>query len=275
MKVNKVSGSEDDGIDEGDDEIEEESEPELPVKIETVKKIYAQVPLVAKEPERQLSKKELKKKELAELEAVLAALGIPKKQNCRQDEVHGVTQENKSEELNGDMEKKENVPTESKNMKKKKKKDKSLKVVNGQDHHNGSEIVNNGQDEAGGIEEADVKERLKKLASAKKKKPNKEMDTPAKAAAVEAAARRAKLAAAKKKEKNHYNQQPVRILEGNHSTGYHAAKVVSAIENYDHGADEPRINPVNSRYNLSIEFSRPACPVLIQNGVLANPLGSP
>lgn len=45
--------------------------------------------LVSKETERQLSKKELKKKELAELEAVLAELGIPKKVTNGQDDSRG------------------------------------------------------------------------------------------------------------------------------------------------------------------------------------------
>lgn len=56
----------------------------------------------------------------------------------------------------------------------------------------------------------DLKERLKKVTTMKKKKlPSKDMDEAAKAAAVEAASRKAKLAAAKK-EKRHYNQQPAR-----------------------------------------------------------------
>jgi hypothetical protein len=38
------------------------------------------LPVVFREPERQLSKKELKKKELAELDAVLAELGLVQKE---------------------------------------------------------------------------------------------------------------------------------------------------------------------------------------------------
>lgn len=120
-------------------------------------------------------------------------------------------------ETDGDGEKKENVPAESKTSKKKKKKDKASKEVKeSQDQPNSSD-TNNGPDLATGTENVeedtstvDVKERLKKVASTKKKKSSKEMDAAARAAAQEAAARSARLAAAKKKEKNHYNQQPVR-----------------------------------------------------------------
>ncbi|RZC74719.1 hypothetical protein C5167_050197 [Papaver somniferum] len=50
-----------------------------------------QAPFPPKEEERQLSKKELKKKELAELDAVLAELGFDKKETDGQDESHGLT----------------------------------------------------------------------------------------------------------------------------------------------------------------------------------------
>ena len=63
------------------------------------------------------------------------------------------------------------------------------------------------EEDASGI---DVKEWLKKMASVRKKKSNKEFDAAARAAAIDAAARSARHVAAKKKEKNHYNQQPVR-----------------------------------------------------------------
>ncbi|KAI3834537.1 hypothetical protein MKW92_015113, partial [Papaver armeniacum] len=46
-------------------------------------------PLPPKEEDMKLSKKELKKKELAELDAVLAELGIDKKETDGQDESHG------------------------------------------------------------------------------------------------------------------------------------------------------------------------------------------
>lgn len=117
----------------------------------------------------------------------------------------------------GDDEKKESLPLESKSAKKKKKKDKSSREVREQEDQPNSSDVTNGLGENAGAENAeedasvmDVKERLKKMASVKKKKSNKELDSASKAAAIEAAARSAKLAAAKKKEKNHYNQQPVR-----------------------------------------------------------------
>ena len=134
----------------------------------------------------------------------------------------GVSQEKKEEdkkgELNGDGEKKDNAPTESKNAKKKKKRDKlsSKEVKESHDLPDSSDAANGLEEAAAGeqVEEetpaVDMKERLKKMASGKKKKSTKEMDGAARAAASEAAARSARLAAAKKKEKNHYNQQPVR-----------------------------------------------------------------
>lgn len=214
------SESEDDLLDEGDDDIEDESDHELnvPVSTEPVPKERPQQ-LVSKETERQLSKKELKKKELAELEAVLAELGIPKKVTNGQDDSRATVEVRKSEEPNGELGRKENAisSTESKSAKKKKaKKDKSFKEVKDiQDQPIG--LDNKTMDEATEAEPAeddtsaiDVKERLKKMASMKKKKSSKEMDAAAKAAAIEAAARTAKVLAAKKKEKNHYNQQPVR-----------------------------------------------------------------
>lgn len=72
------SESEEEGLDEVDDDNEEEEhdhEPEAPVERETVVKKLAEVSLAPKDPERQLSKKELKKKGLEELDAVLAELG--------------------------------------------------------------------------------------------------------------------------------------------------------------------------------------------------------
>jgi hypothetical protein len=101
------------------------------------------------------------------------------------------------------------APPETKNSKKKKsKKEKSPKEP--KETHDQAD----GSEEAAGAEpdkdtiSVDVKERIKKVASMKKKKSSKEMDAAAKIA--EAAARSAKLAVAKKKEKNHYNQHPVR-----------------------------------------------------------------
>ncbi|CAD6343194.1 unnamed protein product [Miscanthus lutarioriparius] len=120
---------------------------------------------------------ELKKKELAELDAVLAELGLGTSNNSTQDESNG----KKGADQVADGEKKDDAPAplESKNSKKKKSK-------------------------------KERQERIKKVAFMKKKKSSKEMDAAAKIAASEAAARSARLATAKKKEKSHYNQQPVR-----------------------------------------------------------------
>eukprot|EP00262_Sarcandra_glabra_P018924 TRINITY_DN6963_c0_g1_i1.p1 TRINITY_DN6963_c0_g1~~TRINITY_DN6963_c0_g1_i1.p1 ORF type:complete len:307 (+),score=118.17 TRINITY_DN6963_c0_g1_i1:356-1276(+) len=210
------SESEEDDLEEVDDDVDEEHdhEPEVPEPFEPVLKESPLASLAPKEAERQLSKKELKKKELAELEAVLAELGIPKKETNGQDESNGATEEKQLEKLYGEAEKKD--LSESKSSKKKKKKDKSSKDVKDMLELPNDTYIN-GLDESTGGEPAeeetsaiDVKERLKKIASMKKKKSNKEMDAAAKAAAIAAAARSAKLASAKKKEKNHYNQQPVR-----------------------------------------------------------------
>ncbi|CAN6699501.1 unnamed protein product [Malus baccata var. baccata] len=212
------SESEEEGLDEVDD-VDEEHENELEASVETepVKKLPEPSP-APKETERQLSKKELKKKGLEELEAVLAELGYPTKtETSGQDDSNGIAQEKKAENLNGDVDKKENVTGESKGAKKKKKKDKSAKEPKEpQDQPDGTNGGSAATDENAGTEKGedacagDVKERLKKVASMKKKKSSKEMDAAARAASSEAAARNARLAAAKKKEKNHYNQQPVR-----------------------------------------------------------------
>ncbi|KAK8595730.1 hypothetical protein V6N12_064241 [Hibiscus sabdariffa] len=206
------SESEEDILDEGDDVEEElDHEPEIQVHPEPVQEKAPEVPAPPKEAERQLSKKERKKKELAELEALLADFGVAQNEGNGQDESHEVEQEKKD-----DGGKKENPLGESKSAKKKKKKEKSKE---GKESHEQPTSTNftNGPDEDAPVEQTeddastvDMKERLRKMASMKKKKSNKEMDAAAKAAAQEAAARNAKLAAAKKKEKNHYNQQPAR-----------------------------------------------------------------
>jgi hypothetical protein len=215
------SESEEDILDEGDEEEEEEHDqlPEETIQMEPMENKAPEVPSAPKEAERQLSKKEIKKKELAELEALLADFGVSPKVDNTPDESQDVTREMKDGEANGNDggEKKGNVPTESKVAKKKKKKDKSSKEVKEPQDQLNSTDVTTGPEETAGTEHAeedassvDVKERLKRMASAKKKKSNKELDGAARAAATEAAARSARLAAAKKKEKNHYNQQPVR-----------------------------------------------------------------
>lgn len=85
------SEDDDDGLDIGDDDdVEEpENEPEAVVKEPTIEKA-APVPVPSKDAERQLSKKELKKKEMAELDALLHELGIANKDsNAAQDETTG------------------------------------------------------------------------------------------------------------------------------------------------------------------------------------------
>lgn len=70
--------SEDDILDEGDEHVEEEPEPEpeAPIPTEPLQKGPLLPPTAPKDTERQLSKKELKKKGLEELDALLAELGM-------------------------------------------------------------------------------------------------------------------------------------------------------------------------------------------------------
>lgn len=85
--------SEDDGLDdEVDDDADEdhEHEAEDAVPSEPTLKSAAAPPAPPKDTERQLSKKELKKKELAELDAVLAELGLGTSNNSTQDESNGM-----------------------------------------------------------------------------------------------------------------------------------------------------------------------------------------
>ncbi|KAI4983673.1 hypothetical protein ZWY2020_025539 [Hordeum vulgare] len=188
--------SEDDGldVDMGDDELEESE--------------HGHEVDVPSEPE-QLSKKELKKKELAELDAVLADLGIS--ENATLADVTSKS-ERKPDGQNGVGDKKGlPAPSESKTSKKKKpRKEKLLthhqfqqksskdskeqphKVDSSKDHGGAADDTKSGEEAT----VVDVKEKVKKIA--------------AKHTAMEAAARNAKLTAAKKKEKSHYNQQLVR-----------------------------------------------------------------
>ncbi|KAG0494268.1 hypothetical protein HPP92_005262 [Vanilla planifolia] len=204
--------SEDDGLVDGEDDIEDEAEqePEPPIPAEAVVKKPPPVPVATKDPERQLSKKAQKKKELEELDALLAEFGVSKK-----DEKGVIQSDNNApaeveeQTADGDNETAA-VPVESKTSKKKKgKKEKSKESKETQEPAGDADAtVTEAMEEPAAV--VDMKEKLKKVASTKKKKPGKEMDAAAKIAASEAAARSAKLAAAKKKEKNHYNQQPVR-----------------------------------------------------------------
>ncbi|XVF49238.1 hypothetical protein PTKIN_Ptkin03bG0252600 [Pterospermum kingtungense] len=212
------SESEEEGLDEvDDDDVEEEHENEAEAQVEVHPIVNKPPEASTKETERQLSKKELKKKGLEELDAVLAELGYTKEETSGpNDDSRGIAQ-GKTAESNGEMDKKENAAAESKSAKKKKKKDKSSKQAKEslQGQPEGTDAGNDAEEtgETRKPEETpavDVKERLKKVASSKKKKSSKEMDAAARAAANEAAARTARLAAAKKKEKNHYNQHPVR-----------------------------------------------------------------
>lgn len=83
------SESEEEGIEEIDDdnEDEHEHEPEVPVEKEPVIQKPPVASLPSKDTERQLSKKELKKKGLEELDAVLAELGLM--ESSGQDESQG------------------------------------------------------------------------------------------------------------------------------------------------------------------------------------------
>ncbi|XP_073129453.1 uncharacterized protein [Henckelia pumila] len=211
--------SEDELLVEGDDDVEEEPENEAEVlaQPEPIAKRPVELSPAPKEAERQLSKKEMKKKELAELDALLADFGINQKERA-EDELADASKE-KDGQFNEGAEKKDNGPAESKSAKKKKKKDKAAKEPKepqDQPQPDGSDCPN-GQEKDAAAEEVeedasavDLKERLKKVASSKKKKSNKDVDAAARAASAEAAARSARLAAAKKKEKSHYNQQPIR-----------------------------------------------------------------
>lgn len=208
LKREKEIESEDDSLDDEVDaaaEEEYEAADDVP-SAQAAKKAVAPI-APAKDTERQLSKKELKKKELEELDAVLAELGISDK--ATQHEAND--KKGACEAADGEEKEDATVPSESKTSKKKKaKKDRSSKEA--KETHDQNDMA----DDAAGAEpdedaaSVDVKERIKKVASMKKKKSSKEMDAAAKIAASEAAARRAKLAAAKKKDKNHYNQQPLR-----------------------------------------------------------------
>lgn len=89
---NQESESELEGLDDADDDGEEEHENDLEVteEAEPVLRKPPEPPVVTKEAERQLSKKELKKKGLEELEAVLAELGYtPKEPTGQEDDSNG------------------------------------------------------------------------------------------------------------------------------------------------------------------------------------------
>lgn len=93
------SESEDDILDEVDYDLEDEHdhdhdhdnehESEAPVHPEPAVKKVPEAAAAPKEAERQLSKKERKKKELAELDALLADFGVSQKDSNSQDESRG------------------------------------------------------------------------------------------------------------------------------------------------------------------------------------------
>jgi hypothetical protein len=70
-----LSQQESEGEDHGDEQNAVDSEVQASASVLDMN-VTPIAPAVVKEPDRQLSKKELKKKELAELEAVLAELGL-------------------------------------------------------------------------------------------------------------------------------------------------------------------------------------------------------
>lgn len=78
------SESEDDILDEGDDDMEEEHdhEPVVEEHPEPVVKKSVDASPANKEVDKQISKKERRKKELAELEAILAEIGVAPKEKA-------------------------------------------------------------------------------------------------------------------------------------------------------------------------------------------------
>eukprot|EP01018_Ginkgo_biloba_P007049 Gb_40661 [translate_table: standard] len=200
---------EDDIDEEADEEIEERQENDAESSLDAA----SGEPLVlqvnkTREPEKQLSKKEIKKKELAELDKVLAEFGLLTKEANGTNESQEKKTESEAKEV---LECKPSRPilAESKTTKKRKAKKEKFKEEEVGTTANGNEqdqIVDNKLETNAVV--ADPKAVLKKLVSQQKKKSGKESDTAAKAAAAEAAARAAKQAAAKKKDKMHYNQHP-------------------------------------------------------------------
>lgn len=84
------SESEDELLDEGDDDVEEglDQESEVHEEPEPLVQKAADASQAPKETERQLSKKERRKKELEELEAILADFGVNPKEKA-EDEASG------------------------------------------------------------------------------------------------------------------------------------------------------------------------------------------
>lgn len=225
----KEESDKEDSEDQEDYDIDEDVDEETDTK-EDDAKLSHDVPSVGsmvlqvnktREPEKQLSKKEIKKKELAELDKVLEEFGLLTKEK----DGSNVAQAKKiEEEAKEELEIKPSEPVlaNSKTMKKRKVKKEKPKeaevgttvIGNRQEQTVETTVIGNRQEQTGEVNKAeksvvaDPKAVLKKLASHQKKKSGKESDAAAKAAAAEAAARAAKQAAAKKKDKMHYNQHP-------------------------------------------------------------------
>ncbi|KAG6474180.1 hypothetical protein ZIOFF_068104 [Zingiber officinale] len=126
-----------------------------------------------KDGERQLSKKELKKKEMAELDALLHEMGIANKDsNTAQNE----TADKKQLEQSSEGEKKESVGAPSENRILKKKKSKKEKSSKEQEEHDQNKKKGDIEAEVADASAVNVKERIKKVASMRKKKSSKEMD---------------------------------------------------------------------------------------------------
>ncbi|XP_057718322.1 uncharacterized protein LOC130932878 [Arachis stenosperma] len=162
------SYSEIEGFDDAEDE--HENDLEAPIEPETVVKKPREPSLSTKETEEQLSKKELKKKELEELEAVLAELGLQKEPGSQADS-HGA--EKKVEDRNGELEKKENATSENKNARRRRRTNlqRSRKLQDLPDSvADGKTTETAGTGKAEDAPVTDVKERHKKFASVKKKK---------------------------------------------------------------------------------------------------------
>ncbi|KAG6524458.1 hypothetical protein ZIOFF_014367 [Zingiber officinale] len=106
----------------------------------------------------------LKKKEMAELDALLHEMGIANKDNKKQ------------LEQSSEGEKKESVGAPSENIILKKKKSKKEKSSKEQEEHDQNQEKGDIEAEVADATAVDVKERIKKVASMRKKKSSKEMD---------------------------------------------------------------------------------------------------
>eukprot|EP00271_Cylindrocystis_brebissonii_P021561 TRINITY_DN7785_c0_g1_i1.p1 TRINITY_DN7785_c0_g1~~TRINITY_DN7785_c0_g1_i1.p1 ORF type:complete len:339 (+),score=122.24 TRINITY_DN7785_c0_g1_i1:216-1232(+) len=228
-------GEEGDDNEDGENEHEEEEESNVASRASGGGQ-GAEPPL-ERGTERQLSKKELKKKELAELDAVLAELGLgggealPANSRAKPEANGTAALSVPDSEADGKGPELERGLPESKSAKAKKrklKKEKEKSAGQGEEAADGAVPEGVGakeaaKEEAGGgastpAEEGAEgggapidKERMKKLLAGKKGKSSGKSDTAVAQAAAEAKARAERLAAAKKKDsKNHYNQQPVR-----------------------------------------------------------------